>query len=126
MACAHPRGDRGHEREPEQQVEVGPHGAAADAAGGPQQVMVIVPVNADERETQHVDQQPWDPIPQRVEGGARRRPELQHHYGNNHGEHPIAEAFQACRTSCAEQVSPTPQRATHAEAFSTLTACTTG
>jgi len=55
---------------------------------------------------------------------AGARPELQYHDGDDHGEHPIAEAFQAGRTSGAEQVSPAPQRATHAEARGTVTART--
>jgi len=36
MLFADPGSDHGHQREPEQQVEVSPHGGAADAAGGPQ------------------------------------------------------------------------------------------
>src|SRR5258708_40109936 len=57
--------------------------------------MVIVPLIADEHETQHVDQQPRDPPPERVEVGAIWRSELPHHDGDDHGEHHVAEGFQA-------------------------------
>src|SRR5260370_18051519 len=57
--------------------------------------MVIVPIIADEHETQHVGQQARDPPPERLEVGAIWRSELQHHDGDDHGEHPVAEGFQA-------------------------------
>jgi hypothetical protein len=66
-----------------------------------QQVMVIVPVNADGREAQHVDQQARDQRLERLEAVAGWGPEFQHHDGDDHGKHGVAEAFQACGTHLA-------------------------
>src|SRR5579872_236277 len=63
--------------------------------------MVIIPVGADERETQYVDQQARDQRLERGEGVARRRPEFEHHDGDDDGEHPVAEGFQASGTHFA-------------------------
>ena len=54
VVLAHPAGDEREQRQPEQQVEVGPQHAAVDAVGRVQQVMVVVPVDAEEDEAQDV------------------------------------------------------------------------
>src|SRR5437588_10251683 len=57
-------------------------------------MVVVVPVDADEREAQHVDQESREPLPEIVEGRPRRRPQLEHHDGDDHGHHPVAERLQ--------------------------------
>jgi len=77
------------------QQQVGPQHAAVHLVGGVQQVMVVVPVNADVDEAQHVAQEHW---PQRQQVGqlfAVRHFDLQHHDGDDDGEHTIAEGFES-------------------------------
>ena len=59
VVLAHPgRGDR-DERQPEQKVLVGPQRHARDPGNRREHVVVVVPVDADEDETEHVGQQHW-------------------------------------------------------------------
>jgi hypothetical protein len=62
---------------------------------------VIIPVHADQCEAQHVNQQPWDQCLQRLGGVADWGPEFEHHDGDDHREHPVAEGFQACGAQLA-------------------------
>jgi hypothetical protein len=57
--------------------------------------MVIVPVDAEGREAEYVDQQPWNQRLERGEGVAVWGPECERHDGNDHGEYCVAKAFQA-------------------------------
>ena len=47
MVFARPSVDERNQREPEEQVDVGPEGRTIDAFDDLKQVMVVVPVNAD-------------------------------------------------------------------------------
>ena len=60
----------GIEREPEQQMQVGPEDAAVDACVGVQHVMVVVPVDAEVDEAQHVAE---EHAAERTQGAERRR-----------------------------------------------------
>ena len=55
-----PGSDPWDEGEPEQEVQIGPKYGAIDALHGLQQVMMIVPVDAQEDEAESVDQQLGD------------------------------------------------------------------
>ena len=65
MVLAHPGRRERKQRQPEQQVQVRPQDAAAHVRGGMQQVVVIVPVDADVDEAQHVAQEDRQQRPQR-------------------------------------------------------------
>src|SRR5262249_38288359 len=54
MILPHPAGSKRKQREPEQQVQVRPKDRARYRRGGMQQVMVVVPIDADINETQDV------------------------------------------------------------------------
>ena len=54
MVLAHPAGDKGHHRQPKQQMHVRPQHRAIHAMDGVQQVVVIVPVDGDVDEAEHV------------------------------------------------------------------------
>src|SRR5271170_7670256 len=54
MIFAHPGGREREKREPEEQVEVRPEDAAGDVLGGVEEVVMVVPINADVDETQDV------------------------------------------------------------------------
>jgi hypothetical protein len=54
MVLAHPAGDERQQRQPKQQMQIGPEHAAADALHGVQQVVMVVPVDADIDKAQDV------------------------------------------------------------------------
>ena len=54
MVLAHPAGGKGNQRQPEQQVQVGPEHAAGDVFARHGAVMMVVPVDADVDEAEHV------------------------------------------------------------------------
>ena len=72
---AHPLGDHRDQGQPEEQVQVGPHHAATDVAGGPQQMVMVVPVDPDEGEAEDVHQQRGEPVAEGRERRAVRGPE---------------------------------------------------
>ena len=92
---ADPLGQHRNERQPEQQVQVGPHHPRGHPAGGPQQMVVVVPVDPDEREAQDVDQQRREALAQAGEVAAGRGLQLQGHDRDDHRQHAVAEGFQA-------------------------------
>src|SRR6185436_6627067 len=57
VVLVHPAGDERHEGEPEEQMKVCPQHPAADAVHGVEQMVVVVPVDADHDEAQHVAQE---------------------------------------------------------------------
>jgi len=70
-----------------------PKDAAADVFGRAQQVMVIVPIDADINEAEHVLKK----IGTRAQGGqiaAVRHFQFQHHDRNDDGQHAVAEGFE--------------------------------
>ena len=54
MVLPHPGRHKRHQGEPEQQMQIGPQGAAADLLHQVQHVVVVVPIDADVDETEHV------------------------------------------------------------------------
>src|SRR5450759_4047207 len=90
----HPAGDERHQREPEQQVHVGPEHAAGDAPGDVQHVMVVVPVDGEVGEAQHVADEHVPQPPQVTELVAVRDREPQHHDRDEDGDDAVAESFE--------------------------------
>ena len=76
-------------------MQVGPQDAAADFLRGLQHVVMIVPVDADEDEAQDVAEEYRD---QGLQGGEimpLRHFHLQHHDGDDDGDHAVTEGFEA-------------------------------
>jgi hypothetical protein len=74
-------------------VQVGPEDPTAHLVGDTQQVMVIVPVNAEINEAQYVGQEYGKHGAQCRELDPMGDLQLQHHDGHNDREHRIAEYF---------------------------------
>src|SRR2546423_8200190 len=95
MVLAHPPGDEGKERQPKQQMQIRPKNSAIYATRGLDQMMVIVPVDAQVKETQHVTQknrqERFDSRPIQ----AVRHLELQHHDCDDDREHSVAKRFES-------------------------------
>ena len=92
---AHPVRPEREQRQPEQQVQVGPQDPAVDVAGRVQQVVVVVPVDAQVHEAQHVAQEERRERTQRIEVGPVRDPQLEHHDRDDDGDDAVAEGFHA-------------------------------
>src|SRR5262245_48986821 len=54
VAVAEPVGDEGDQRQPKEEMQIGPENAAIYAIGGLKKMMVVIPVNADVDETQEI------------------------------------------------------------------------
>jgi hypothetical protein len=68
---------------------------AHPAAGQLQHVVVVVPVDADVDEAQHVTEEHRPQRRQRRDAGAVRHFQLQHHDGDQDGDRAVAESFEA-------------------------------
>jgi hypothetical protein len=80
---AHPRGHKWHEREPEQQVQVRPENRPRHTTGAAQHVVMVVPVDAEEYETEYVAEQDRE---QWAQGGGRGvvgRSQFENHDGDD-------------------------------------------
>jgi hypothetical protein len=94
MIFVYPRGGEGEEGEPEEEMEVRPEDAAGDVFGGVEEVMVIVPVNADVDEAEDITQKDGEKRLQFGEAVAVRDFQLQHHDGDDDREDAVAESFE--------------------------------
>jgi len=57
MRLVHPADDEGHERDPEEQEQIGPQHLAVDACAGVQYMVVVAPEDADIRIAQRVGEE---------------------------------------------------------------------
>src|SRR6266508_5683279 len=78
-------------------MQVGPEYRARDGSTGMQQVMVVVPVDADVHKTQDVADEHRKQRQQLSRAVAMRDLELQHHYGDDDRDHRIAKCLQPSR-----------------------------
>src|SRR5436305_648510 len=94
MVFPHPGGDERDQGQAEEKEQVGPQDVAVHPLDGVQQVVVVVPVDADEGEAEQVAQEHGDQRPERGQVRPRWYLELQHHDGDDDGDHAVAERFE--------------------------------
>src|ERR1700739_614195 len=103
MILPHPASSKRKQRQPEQQVQVRPKDRARYPRGGMQQVMMIVPIDADINETQDVAEEDRQYGQQVVRAVTPRYFHFQHHDRDDDRDHAIAESLQS---SCPHLLSP--------------------
>ena len=94
VILAHPAGDERHERQPEEEVQVRPQNLSVDSVCGVEHVVMIVPVDAQVDEAQHVSQKHRHEGPERFPVGPMRDPQFQHHDRDQDRDHAVAERFE--------------------------------
>src|SRR3954471_4611042 len=94
VVLAHPPGHEGYEGHPEQQIGIGPEDAALDVLDGVEHVVMIVPVDADVDEAEHVAQEHRDHRYEGREIRSVRYLHLQHHHRDDDRDHAIAERLE--------------------------------
>jgi hypothetical protein len=98
LVFAHPAAGKGNQRQPEQEMQVGPQHLAADAVDRFEEVMVIVPVNADVDEAEDIAHEDRPQRDKRLKIGFVRDFEFQHHDGDGDGDDAVAECFASVLT----------------------------
>src|SRR6184192_1854541 len=78
-------------------MKVGPENAAADLLRRLEQVMVVIPINTEVNEAQHVAQQYWQYRFQRGELNCMRHLQFQHHNRDDDRKNAVAERFEPGR-----------------------------
>jgi len=92
MIFADPGGGEREKREPEEEMEVRPEDAAADAFGGLERGVMVCSVDADVDETEDVAEEDGQERFQGGEVGGVRDFQFQHHDGDDDREDAVAEA----------------------------------
>src|SRR5215469_17023749 len=93
MVLSHPCSGKRHKRQPKKKVEICPEDAPRYSFRRMEQVMMIVPINSHVDEAQDVTQKDGSYRAQRLQVQAVRHLHLQHHDGDDHSEHAVAEGF---------------------------------
>ena len=75
-------------------MQIGPEHLAVDAIGRVQHVVMVVPVDADEHEAEHVGQEYRNQRPQGVPRHLVRDVELEHHDRDEDGDNAVAERLE--------------------------------
>ena len=104
----HPGRGKGNERQPEQQMQIGPQDAAVHTLGGLEHVVMIAPVNADIDEAQGIDQHMRQHRQQRGQGGFFGDLKFKDHDGDDDRNHTIGECFRASFTHHTSPSSSSP------------------
>jgi len=94
VILAYPSGRERRERQPEQQMQIGPQDRSGNALGSVQEMMMIVPVDADVNEAQDVAQKDRNRGPKRFERRPGRHPEVKDHDGDDDREDAVTEGFE--------------------------------
>jgi len=94
VILAHPRGRERKQRQPEEQVEIGPQHDAIELARRIEQMVMVVPVDTDVDEAEQIDQQRRQHRAQGIPVRAMWHFQLQHHDRDQDCDHAIAEGLE--------------------------------
>src|ERR1700739_2951664 len=104
VVLANPSCGEGRERKPEQQVEISPEDRSGNTFRRVQEVVMIVPVDADVNETEDVTQEDGNHRPKRFKRRPGRHPEVQDHDRYDDREDAVAEGFETALVHLPEPV----------------------
>src|SRR5437867_1276956 len=94
MILCHPCRHERDEREPEEQMQIRPEDLAVHAVRGVQHVMMVVPVDAEKDEAEHVAEKGWHDRAQRRQVGTVGRVQLEDHDRDQDGDHAVTERLE--------------------------------
>lgn len=94
MILSHATGRKWNQRQPEQQVQIGPQQRAIDVRDQVKEVMVVIPVDRDVDEAQHIAEKHRRQRQERIRARILRHLQLQHHDRNNDGNDAVGERKQ--------------------------------
>ena len=97
VVLSHPTCGEWNQREPEQQMQVGPEDLAVDPVGQLEHVVVIVPVDPQVDEAQDIAGKNGNHRPEGRQVGSVGHFQFQHHDGDENRDDPIAEGFEPSR-----------------------------
>src|SRR6266849_2268521 len=107
MVFPHPPSGERKQREPEQQVQIGPEYCASHRGTGMQHVMVVVPVDANIDETEDITEKHREQSSQIYQAAGMRDLHLQHHDRDNDRDHAVTECLQPpCGHRCTSWAMP--------------------
>src|ERR1700736_3238488 len=95
MGLPHPGGNERGQREPKQQMQIRPQDAARNILRRLEEVMMVVPVDADVNETQDIAEENRKEWLQGRKTGSLWRLHFQHHDSDDDGEYPVTKSLHA-------------------------------
>src|ERR1700675_2987817 len=95
MVLPHPGGNERGQREPKQQMQIRPQDASRNMLRRLQEVMMVVPVDADVNETQDIAEENRKEWLQSRKAGSLWRLHFQHHDSDDDGEYPVTKSLHA-------------------------------
>src|ERR1700730_13322639 len=95
MVLPHPGGNERRQREPKQQMQIRPQDATRNMLRRLQEVMMVVPVDADVNEAQNIAEENRKEWLQGRKTGSFWRLHFQHHDRDDDGENPVTKRLHA-------------------------------
>src|SRR4029077_191512 len=95
MVLPHPGGNERGQRKPKQQMQIRPQDATGNMLRRLQEVMMVVPVDADVNEAQDIAEENRKEWLQGCKTGSSRSLHFQHHDGDDDGEYPVTKSLHA-------------------------------
>src|ERR1700675_1762641 len=93
MVLPHPSGNQRGQREPKQQMQIRPQDATGNMLRRLQEVMMVVPVDADVDEAQDIAEENRKEGLQGRKTGSLGRLHFQHHNGDDDREYPVTKSL---------------------------------
>ncbi len=84
---------KGDERQPKEKVHVCPHDPCRDPRGSFEKVVMVIPVDRQNKKAKQIGDKLWDEARQTTQTIGGRRVQFQDHDGDNDGKDPVAKSL---------------------------------